>query len=270
MKIMISCIAIITALFCFTDSHPQERYPRFEQLKVFNIPEANQGIAVNDEYFYAIDNRAIGKYLKSTGKPVKKCADEENGPFIHLNSGVVVDGKLVAAHSNFPGIPMTSSVEIWDAETLEHIGTHSFGIQWGSCTWIDRHNGFWWAVFSHYNRFKDITGKNNTWSTLLKFDDNWNKLEGWIFPEEVLERFGEMSNSGGSWGPDGLLYCTGHDEGELYALHLPKSGSVLELISITPIDNRGQGIAWDRSNPGVIYTIKRKEKQVAVFQLLED
>ena len=23
-----------------------------------------------------------------------------------------------------------------------------------------------------------------------------------------------MSNSGGSWGPDGLLYCTGHDHPE--------------------------------------------------------
>ena len=38
-----------------------------------------------------------------------------------------------------------------------------------------------------------------------------------------------MSNSGGTWGDDGRLYATGHDEGEVFALSLPTAGSVLEL-----------------------------------------
>jgi hypothetical protein len=37
----------------------------------------------------------------------------------------------------------------------------------------------------------------------------------------------------------------------------PKGGSVLELVEIVPINIRGQGIAWDRSQPGIIYGILR-------------
>ena len=55
-----------------------------------------------------------------------------------------MDGKLYAAHSNYPEWPMTSSLEILDAETMEHVGSHSFGIQWGSLTWVDWHDGHWW------------------------------------------------------------------------------------------------------------------------------
>ena len=33
--------------------------------------------------------------------------------------------------------------------------------------------------------------------------------------------------------------------------------SVLELVGIIPMNIRGQGIAWDRSQPGVIYGIIR-------------
>ena len=76
-------------------------------------------------------------------------------------------------------------------------------------------------------------------------------------PEEVLDRFEEMSNSGGSWGPDGFLYLSGHDPAEIYKMRIPKAGSVLELVEIIPISIRGQGIAWDRSQPGVIYGILR-------------
>jgi hypothetical protein len=38
---------------------------------------------------------------------------------------------------------------------------------------------------------------------------------------------------------------------------LPKEGSVLELVEIVPLNIRGQGIAWDRSERGVLYGIVR-------------
>ncbi|MEE9572622.1 MAG: hypothetical protein V3W20_06225, partial [Candidatus Neomarinimicrobiota bacterium] len=90
-----------------------------------------------------------------------------------------------------------------------------------------------------------------------------------VFPEEVIQKFRPMSNSGGSWGPDGLLYCTGHDNPELYGMRIPDTGSVLELKKIIPIDNTGQGIAWDRSKPGAIYSISKKDRQVRIFELNE-
>lgn len=138
---------------------------------------------------------------------------------------------------------MTSSIEIWDPETMEHIENHSYGNGWGSCTWIDRYHGFWWAAFAHYNKLQEKTHTNNTCSTLVKFDDNWQYLEAWVYPPTIIERFEGMSNSGGSWGPDGRLYLTGHERSELYAVSLPKAGSVLVLEEIIPVGNRGQEIA---------------------------
>ena len=98
------------------------------------------------------------------------------------------------------------------------------------------------------------------------------------FPKVLLDKFELMSNSGGSWGADGFLYLTGHDPAELYRARLPKAGSVLELVNTIPMNIRGQGIAWDRSQSGTIYGIIRataKERiaggshRVTVFKLSE-
>lgn len=240
---------------------------KFEEIGRFKVPEAKQGVAVDDSFFYVIDDRQIAKYEKGTGKLIKKWMDEENGPFIHLDSGAIIDGMLVCAHSNYSGVPMTSSVEIWDPKTMDHMKTHSFGIRWGSCTWIDRHQGYWWAAFAHYDKLKKKNLTDNTYTTLVKFDDQWRMQEAWVYPQEILERFDGMSNSGGSWGPDGRLYITGHDRSELYVVDFPTAGSELRLIEIIPIGNRGQGIAWDRTDPGVIYTIRKKEREVVVFKM---
>jgi len=242
---------------------------QFVKIAKFKAGEARQGIAVDDQFFYAIDSRQIAKYNKKTGELMKKWEEQENGPTIHLDSGVIVNGKLVCAHSNYPGIPMTSSVEIWDAETLTHIETHSLGIRWGSCTWIDRHNDHWWAAFAHYNKFQDRTGTTNAYTVLVQFDDQWNEMESWVYPPQVLERFDGMSNSGGSWGPDGRLYLTGHDRAEIYALCLPEAGSQLVLEEIIPIDIEGQGIAWDRKRENILYAIRRSNTEVVVFNMIK-
>lgn len=243
---------------------------RFEEIKRFDATEARQGIAVDAKYIYVVGTQEIGKYNKKTGELVARWQGDEKGSIIHLDSGVIYNGKLYCAHSNYPGIPMTSSVEIWDAEKLEHIGSHSFGIRWGSCTWIDRYDGFWWAAFANYDKWKSETGKGSEWTTVVQFDDQWNDLAAWVYPEEVVNRFRPMSNSGGSWGPDGFLYCTGHDNAEVYVMQLPKMGSVLELVEIVPIDILGQGIAWDRLTPNAIYGIRKKDRQVVASKLILD
>ena len=92
---------------------------------------------------------------------------------------------------------------------------------------------------------------------MVKFDKNWQVLQAWIFPLDLLNRFADMSNSGGSWGPDGSLYLTGHDPAEVYKIRFPEAGSILEVEQVIPANIRGQGIAWDHSNPGVLYGIIR-------------
>lgn len=241
---------------------------KFVKVKELNAPEARQGIAVDANYIYVVGTQEIGKYDKESGELVASWKGEENGLFIHLDSGVIVDGLLYCSHSNYPQVPMTSSVEIWDAETLEHVESHSFGIQWGSCTWIDKYDGFWWAGFANYGKWKEQAGTDERWTTVVKFDDQWRMIEAWVFPKEVSDKFIPMSNSGGSWGPDGLLYCTGHDGAEVYTMKLPKAGSILELVEILPIKIFGQGIAWDHSDPLNLYGIIKSERKVIVSKLI--
>lgn len=244
--------------------------PSFTEVKRYQAKEARQGIAVDAKHFYAIDNTTIGKYEKDTGKKVAEWNGSAEFPAIHFDGGVVLDGKLYLPHSNYPQNPMTSSVEIFDAATRKPIGTHSFGILLGSLTWVDRHDGAWWAVFANYSRIfgtdKQAYGHTH-WTSFVKMDDNWNILQQWVFPLNVLKRSEPMSLSGGSWGPDGLLYVSGHDHPEVYAMRLPKMGSVLELVKTLPLNIAGQGIAWDRSKPGTIYGIVRKTNEVVVSEL---
>jgi hypothetical protein len=251
-----------------------------QQTAEFSIPEANQGVGVDDKYFYAVDNQTIAKYDKKTGKFVAKWEGPKDGPIIHLDSALLMDGKIYCAHSNWNEWPMTSSVETWDAETMQHIGNHSFGINWGSLTWVDFYNGHWWATFANY----DVPyGPNKTpygykaATQMVKFTADFRYLESWVLPKVILDRFESMSNSGGSWGPDGYLYLSGHDPAEVYKMRLPKAGAALELVEVIPMNIRGQGIAWDRSDRGVIYGIVRatsKEKtaggthKVTVFRLI--
>lgn len=272
---------LLVALLTLGISAASIAAPALEQIAEFAVPEAYQGVGVDSRHFYAVDNYAIGKYDKKTGKLVKKWEGEKNGPILHLDSAMLMGGKLYAAHSNYPQWPMTSSLEIFDAETMEHIGTHSFGIQWGSLTWADWHDGHWWMTFANYDRLlgpgKTPYGhKANT--VMVKLTRDFRPVQSWALPKVILDRFEDMSNSGGSWGPDGYLYLTGHDPAELYRMRLPKAGSVLELVDIIPMNIRGQGISWDRSQPGVIYGIIRataKERaergnhKVTVFKLME-
>jgi len=242
----------------------------FEVIEEFAASEARQGIAVDSEFVYVIGSQQIAKYNKVTHELVNKWVGPEEGPIIHLDSGVIIDGKLYCAHSNYPELPMTSSIEVWDVESLEHIDNHSFGINWGSCTWVDKLAGYWYAAFAQYDKWEHASGKGSEWTVVVKFDCQWRHIESWTFPKEVYQKFGHMSNSGGSFGSDGLLYCTGHDNPELYAMAFPKYGSVLELIRIIPIKNSGQGIAWDRFETNRIYGIIKSGRKVIVSKFIAE
>ncbi len=238
-----------------------KQHARLETVQAFKVAEARQGVAVDSACFYTINSKGIGKYGKKDGKLIAEWEDH-SGRIIHIDGGVVVDKKLYCAHSNFSKLPMTSSIEIFDTKNLEHIGSHSFGINYGSCTWADYHQGYWWVCFAHYDRFEPVLHKNNSWTVLVKFDENWREMESWTFPAEMLEEFKPMSCSGGSWGPDGNLYVTGHDSSFVYVVQLPKMGSVLELTDTLETSFPGQGIAWDRYDLNHLYGIDRKEKAV--------
>lgn len=238
-----------------------------EVIDRFVVPEVNQGIGVDAEHFYAIDNTTIAKYRKDTQELVEVRDYEEEGA-LHFDSAAVVDGRIYVSHSNYPVWPMTSSLEVFDAETLDHVESHSFGIHLGSFTWLDQApDGAWWGGFANYNRVFDRSplAYGNKYNTqVVRFGEDWRVEEAYVIPDAVVERFEDMSNSGGSWGPDGHLYLTGHDPAEAYVMTLPTIGSTLEWIGTVPLAIAGQGIAWDRSQPDVLYGFVRETNTVSV------
>lgn len=241
-----------------------------EPLREFAAAEARQGVAVDGTHVYAIDNHSIGKYDKFTGERVAGWEADEAHPLTHLNSGLVRDGKLICAHSNYGSLPMTSSVEIWDTATLTHIESHSFGVLYGSLTWLDWHDDFWWACFAHYEGKGGEPGKGPEHTVVVKMDDTWRPLESWVLPPEIIALLRPHSASGGSWGPEGRLYITGHDRAELYAMELPQAGSVLRYVETIPFPNEGQAIAFDRSGTGLLYGILRKSRTIVAAPVAGD
>lgn len=234
------------------------------ELRRFNAAEANQGVAVDKQHFYAITNHAIGKYRKDNGERVAGWDGDKNGRIKHLNAGVVFDGKLYCAHSNFPALPEKSSVEIWDTATMQPIDKQVFDDPPGSLTWVDRKDGAWFACFAHYKKTSDPAK-----SVVVKFGTQWQEQARWHFPAKLIERFAGNSSSGGSFGPGGHLFVTGHDATELYVLDVPASGDELVWSATIPISAAGQAFAWDRGEDGVLYSIQRKTKEVILSQIVE-
>lgn len=239
------------------------------ELGRWKVPQANQAAAVDATHFFGIGNRILVKHRKDTGERVAAWQSPAPGPIIHFNSGYVDDRRLVLAHSNFPQLPPTSSIEIHDTRTLQRIASHSLGLRPGSLTWATRHRGTWWACFAYYNDSGTMPGHDQHSTYVGEFDDQWKMRRSWLFPPQVVATWGASSCSGGDWGDDGLLYTTGHDAAELHVLRLPRQGRALEHVTTIDVPYEGQGWAWDRSRRGerVIYGISRARGEVVAASI---
>ena len=269
---LLSVLSLFLNLILVLASTLLGQQPReFKETRRYKAPEATQAVGVDAEHFYAVSNSVIAKYDKKTGEPVMRWTATDEVPLKHLNSGLVREGKIYCANSNFPRYPEASSVEIWDTKTMKHVATHSFGIYEGSLTWIDWHDGSWWAVFAHYSKKVNDNklAKSHRYTTLIRFDEKWRRTAGWIFPEKVLKRFDPHSCSGGLWGPDNAIWCTGHDLGEVYRLELPKAGPTLVLKEIVKAPITRQGIAWDPDGK-TLFGISRRTREVVASAIPSD
>ena len=239
---------------------------KYVDIRRLPAPEARQGVASDDEFLYIISNHALGKYRKDSGVRVASWECPEGEPLTHLNAGIVYQGRLYCAHSNYPGVPNLSSVEIWDTATLQHVGSHSFGRADGSFTWLDRRNGRWIACFAHYTGKGAEPGMGAEWTRLVEFDDEWRQTGGWAFPNDLLRKLAVrgFSVSGGAFGPEGLLYTTGHDDAALYVLAMPEAGPTLKWVATIPITAQGQAFNWDARDPGVLYSISKSAREVLI------
>ncbi len=244
---------------------------RIEEVSRFHAPQATQGVAVGPDHLYAIGTLSVAKYDRKSLELQAEWSSERGGPIVHFNAGFVLGNQLVVAHSNYPEIPMTGSVEWFDTETLQPSGTHSFGAYFGSVTWVLRHEEAWWVCFAHYGNRAAEPNRDPNWTSLVRFDDQWRRTGGWVFPSELMAHLGgQFTLSGGGFGPEGFLYVTGHDEPEMYVLRMPKQGSVLEWISTLSIPAEGQAFAWDPTESNTFFCIVRSTREIVKCRLITD
>lgn len=272
MKILFSELVLLLASFVAVAAPAAENPAgwRFEELRRISAPEAKQGVAADAEFLYAIGNHVVAKYRKADGARVAVWECPEGDPLIHLNAGLATGGRLYCAHSNYPGVPNLSSVEVWDTRELRHVDTHSFGRADGSLTWIDRKGDGWLACFVHYAKKGGEPGRGPEWSRVVAFDDQWRETGSWAFPSELIARVGVRgySISGGALGPGGFLYATGHDAPELYVLAFPEAGPFLRWIATIPIPVDGQAFCCDPSEPGSLCLVDRKNRELVLGRLV--
>ena len=264
-------LALATALLAVADEAPPGSNGwSFEELRRFPAPEARQGVAADGEYLYVISNHELAKYSKVTGVRTAAWSCPKGQPLTHINAGVIYEGRLYCAHSNYPGVPHVSSVEIWDPADLRHLGAISFGRTDGSITWIDRREGNWIACFVHYSGRGGEPGRGPEWSRLVEFDDAWRPTgRAWVFPPDLIAFLGGrgFGISGGALGPLGYLFATGHDEKALCILEFPTAVSTLRCVATVPVTAEGQPFAWDPVEPGVVHMIIKGARLVVTGRI---
>jgi hypothetical protein len=226
----------------------------------FKAAEARQGVVADERFVYAISNSEIGKYDRRSGQRIAIWRGDP-AQFRHMNSCILHGTSIICAASNYPDVPIASSIEWFDARQMKHVRTRSLGPGRGSLTWLDWHGGSWWACFANYDGRGGEPGRDHRLTTLVRYSPQFTELGAWLFPSAVLERMAPYSSSGGIWGDDSLLYVTGHDRPEMYALRLPAAGSTLEHVATVAIPSEGQAIAWQRGAPRVLWSINRKSAE---------
>jgi len=251
-------IAILPLAFLFSGLLTSLLGQGYEELNRFPAKNATQAVAVDSLHFYTISNSRIVKRKKSDGQVV----GEWSGPLKHLNSGIVLDGKLYCSNTNFPQTPMASSLEIYDAETLEHIGNHSFGIYAGSFTWIDQREGDWYLMFVHYDETGKERDKGVAYSSLIRMDSTFRRKAGWTLPQKFIDHLAPMSVSGGTFLPDGKLLLSPHHFEEIYLFSFPEMGYELVWEDTIPVPFQGQGLAIDPYAEKVVWGMHRQKREV--------
>jgi hypothetical protein len=243
--------------------------PAATEVHRYPSDDANQGAVSDGHYLYAIDNAAISKIDPASGRIVARWTGDKV-VFRHMNSCSAVKAQLVCAMSNYPDVPMASSIEWFDTAAMKHVATHSIGPGRGSLTWIDWHDGSWWACFANYDPPNadgtgpkgGFPGRDHRATTLVRFAPNFAEQGAWLFPPYILERMAPFSLSGGAWGADGYLYVTGHDRPEMYVVALPEAGPILTHVATIPIPTNGQAIAWDPKEKRLLWSIERSGREL--------
>ncbi len=245
---------ICTAVMGLAAASPCLADDAYVEKRALASPHAHQAAAADDRFIYAVSSKAIAKLDRTTGVELAV----STGKASHLNSAVLMEGKLYAAHSNFPLKPEQSDIRVLTLDTMKLEVFHRFGNPPGSLTWALPRERSWWCHFAGYGNEKEK-------SCLVRFDAAWNETGRWSYPADLMKDWGTMSLSGGIWQGDVLL-ATGHDKKIIYRLKVPPSGGSVEWLGTLASPFPGQGIAPDPKTGGLV-GIDRKRKVVIFAEM---
>jgi hypothetical protein len=215
---------------------------------------ATQAAAADERFVYAVSSTRVAKLDRATGAELAL----SEGKASHLNSAVILGGKIYSAHSNFPLKPEQSDIRVLDPETMKLEVFHRFENPPGSLTWALKRQDGWWCHFAGY-------GTEKAKSCLVRFDAGWKETGRWASPAELMKDWGTMSLSGGIWQGETLL-ATGHDKKVIYRLKVPVPGNPVEWLGTMASPFPGQGIAADPKTGGLV-GIDRKRKVVIFAEM---
>ena len=261
---------LLLSFLGIADAQPAHEVPRLtaRTLRVYEAPDADQGVAVDANYFYPVDNSVIAKYEIASGKQIDRWDGSPSGLIRHLNSCIADASRLMCANSNYPQVPMGSSIEVFDSGTLDHVSSHSLGLlDEGSITWFDRYRGGFIAGFAHYDGANGAGFKDHRYSSVVTLDAEWRRTGGWLFPASVVERMAPDAASGGAIGPDGWLYLLGHDRPEMYVVGRPAMGPALIHVATIDLEADGQAFSFAPDGSRTIFTIDRRKGLVRSIAL---
>lgn len=240
--------------------------PAAVEVRRLPASEAHQGAAADRASVYAIDNSQVARYDKASGRRVGLWQGDPK-QFKHINSCIVRSGTLVCAASNYPDVPMASMIVWIDAATMTLRRTRVLPDGPGSLTWLDWHDDSWWAGFANYDGKGGAPGRDHRQTVVVRYDARFTPRATYRFPDAVLDRFAPRSASGGAWGPGELLYVTGHDRPELYALRVPRTGTTLDLVATITTPTGGQAFGWDGRDRRLFWSIERGTAEIVASRI---
>ncbi len=240
-----------------------------ESVMRYPAPLAQQAVAVGANAFFAVNDTGMARHARRGGRELARWQSVGRAGVAHLNSCVITrERELLCANSNFPDLPMAGSLEWFDPATLAPVRSRSLGATDGSLAWVDELASGWLAGFAHYDGEGGQPGKDHRYTRIVQFDPYWVPVQAWLLPDSVLERLRPDSTSGGTIGADGLLYVTGHDRGEVYALARPSQGATLVHVATIALEIAARSIAWDRfTSDRILWTIDPAGPEVRTFRV---
>jgi len=242
-----------------------------ELLREYDAPLARQGVTVDAISFFAISDTAVARHARRGGREIARWQSVGRAGVAHLGGCVVTGlGELVCANSNFPARPTAGSIEWFDPATLAPKRSRSLGPTDGVLVWIDELADGWLAGFAHSTGPGDASGRDARHTRIVRYDRYWIEQDAWLLPEPVYTRLGPRGLTGGSVGPEGLLYVGGDATGELHALARPAQGPILVHVASVGSIEADRAFAWDRDgDERLIWSMLAGGGTVAVYRVPE-